>query len=183
MKLIDRVLAVILGLVTASACVFLFLLMLEIIPHEYVNNFLHNVKILWSIKLLACIGTIVVLAISLRLIFMAPKKEPRLREPQYINITSDGNIKITSEAVNDVASRSAKEIDGVVESKSNIRINEAGLNIRMSLITTTEVNLPELAASVQNTVKNSLENICGISPASIQIMIEKNQNQPQRTIK
>ena len=118
---------------------------------------------------------------------MANEKNDNLT---VINTDVQGDVKIADDVVAAIAAIAAAEVDGVGETPAGlgdtlmayvgvkkaergVRVEIAGniVHVEMKLTVLYGYNIPEVSSKVQEKVKNSIENMTGLSVAGINIRV------------
>lgn len=175
MKTLDRFLYFLLVLVLLAGCAGAVYVMID--PEQartLLDNFIYNVENQFVMKLAIVAVVLVILALALKVLFSRSRDGGRSRrEPMQIIISADGNVRITADTVSEIIVHAAKKLPEVRDAKCALNQDEAGLNVVMTIFVTGEDSIPEIAENTTKTVRETMENICGIVPANIRILAEK----------
>lgn len=83
-----------------------------------------------------------------------------------------GRVTTTNTALENVVRRAVRQIRGVREVRPVIRPLPGGLNVFLRLVLLPEVRVPEVAAEVQEAVKEQIRSTVGVEVAEVKIQIE-----------
>lgn len=174
MKPLDRLLYFLLALLLIAGCAGVVYAMID---PDYVelllSNFIYNMKHLWYIKVVAGAAVLLVLILTLKVLFSRSGDGARGREPKQISISADGNVRITAAAVNEIVVQAAKEVADVRDAQCTLDQGEAGVNVLLTIYISGEQSIPNIAESTQQSIDDTMRNICGIIPANVRILVEK----------
>lgn len=91
--------------------------------------------------------------------------------------TDDGGIYINLDTVSSLATRAVKKIEGVKDLRVKTVMNDEGANIAVKVSLSPDVVIPEVSVSIQQSVKNDIETLCGIRVKKVTIQVD-NSLQP-----
>jgi len=136
-------------------------------PLAYLQNFLTGTNERWVLGLLGVFGFLVSLTI-IRNIFRS--KIPTQTE---VVSTSLGKIKITISALEHMAIKTAKQINGVKEAKPVIKCTPGGIAIFMQINLVPDIHIPDTTALIQNKLKEHFNKVAGIEVEEVRILVSK----------
>lgn len=174
MKTLDRFLYFLLVLVLLAGCAGAVFVMVD--PDQtrtLLDNFIYNVEHQFIMKLAVGAVVLAILILSLKVLFSRSGDSRARREPKQIIISADGNVRITADTVSDIVVQSTKKLQEIRDAKCGLDQDESGLNVIMTIFVTGEESIPDIADRATTTVRETMENICGIMPANIRILAEK----------
>lgn len=117
------------------------------------------------------LGGAVLALIGLFSLFNISKSHKPMKHT-VIKSTQLGDIYISIDAIEELVAKSAIKILGVREIKPIIKPTEQGIAVLIKGQVNTEESIPEISTQLQNTVRESLETIAGISVVEVKIQIE-----------
>lgn len=85
-----------------------------------------------------------------------------------------GRVSVALVALEDLIRRTISRLPEVKEGRVDIRASKKGLRVRIRLVLCSEVNIPEITSTVQETVKRKIQDIIGLDePINITVYIGK----------
>ncbi|HHV06913.1 MAG TPA: alkaline shock response membrane anchor protein AmaP [Firmicutes bacterium] len=117
-----------------------------------------------------------VLAIGLRLavLSLAGRKPPGA----LISRSELGEVSITVPAVENMVQRTATQVDGVKEVRPSVAAKSEGVAVKLKTWVEKDVNVPELAAQVQEILGSHLKEVAGLAVASINVEVQGVGSEP-----
>lgn len=121
------------------------------------------------------IGFLVVALLSL----ISSLKVQKPPKSIIINNTLVGQVSITVPAIKVIIMKAIKKVEGVKEVKSDIKSAAEGVVVNLHIMIDPELSVPETTKSIQNIVKQYLEEIGGMPVAEIKVLVDDfGTNQP-----
>ncbi|MDK2823255.1 MAG: hypothetical protein PWQ67_1507 [Clostridia bacterium] len=145
-------------------------------PLTYLDSLLTSVNERWVLGILGLLGILVGITV-LRNTFK--NRTPTQTE---VVVTSLGKIKITINALEHMAGKVAKQVQGVKESKPVIKCTPNGIAIFMQVNLAPEMNIPETTTQIQNKVKEYFSKVAGIDVEEVRILITKLSNEAKSRV-
>lgn len=114
---------------------------------------------------------IALLVIALLSLFSSLKIQTR---PSSITIqnTLVGQVSITVPALKVIIMKAIKKVEGVKEVKSSVSSDPQGLIVNLHIMIEPELSVPDTTKSIQNIVKQYIEEIGGLPVAEIKILVD-----------
>jgi len=136
-----------------------------------------------SLKLIA--GILAVVFLFINFVFYRIFSEGRRREGIIAFDNPDGRVSVALSALEDLIKRVVTRLSEVKEVKSGIAVSRKGLKIKMKLIITSEVSIPEVTSRVQNLIKQKIQDAIGMDEdVEVEIYVGKILSEhPQEKIK
>lgn len=123
--------------------------------------------------LIGCVGLLVFL-VSLRLIIGFNKRNAQ-KEPVATAATiatgDYGTVQISLAAIDAMVQRHCRANSKVREATSVVSTRDAGVAISLKLVLLSDVNVPEVTAELQKSLKEYIEGLTGIVVNDISIMV------------
>ncbi|MBF0521553.1 MAG: alkaline shock response membrane anchor protein AmaP [Candidatus Omnitrophica bacterium] len=85
-----------------------------------------------------------------------------------------GRVRVSLIAMEDIVKKTVMKLGDVNEVKSDIRATKRGLRLKVRLSLCSEVNIPEFASKIQETIKDKIQDMIGLDePLYISIYVGK----------
>lgn len=85
-----------------------------------------------------------------------------------------GRVTVSLAALEDLIRRVLARMSEVREARAEIRASKKGLNVKVRMFLSTEVNIPETTSRVQEVAKRKLQDIIGLNePVNVTVYISK----------
>ncbi|MFZ5943393.1 MAG: alkaline shock response membrane anchor protein AmaP [Bacillota bacterium] len=136
-------------------------------PLTYLDNFLRGTNERWVLGILGLIGTLISLAV-IRTTFRS--KIPSQTE---VVVTQLGKIKITISALESMAGKVAKQINGVKDAKPIIKCTPTGIAVFMQIFLSPDIHIPDTTTKIQNQVREYFSKVAGIEVEEVRILVTK----------
>jgi len=137
-----------------------------------VNNNINLIYSNFTNQILLAIVGFLIFAIALYLIWL--KQKIAAQVPSVKVISDDGEIKITTTSLEQIILNVLNDIKGVKEIKPDIQLQKTGsIRAILSLIVTTDCNIPDTAHFIQQKLKEELPKISGVEIEDIKINVNK----------
>ncbi|MGE5418133.1 MAG: alkaline shock response membrane anchor protein AmaP [Acidobacteriota bacterium] len=89
-----------------------------------------------------------------------------------IQDTANGSVVITIPAIKQMIMKAVRHVEGVREVKPEVGSNKSGLVIYLTVMVSPEYKLPELTATIQVKVRDHLEQLGGLTVASVEVTVD-----------
>jgi uncharacterized alkaline shock family protein YloU len=86
--------------------------------------------------------------------------------------TNIGEIRISLNSIENIASHTCKRINGVKESKTLVRKSDDGVQIEARMIVMPDMSIPVISEEVQGRVKKAVEEASGIMVKNVNVIID-----------
>jgi len=112
--------------------------------------------------------SLLVLVASLRLLYSAFAR-PRAH---VVHETELGEVRISREAVSNLMQRVAKQVRGIRDVRPDVSIRPDGIDARLRIWVSPDVNIPALAGQVQDELRRAVREVVGVELAEITLRVE-----------
>lgn len=168
MKYLDRALLLIQA--TGGTLVSLLFLLLAfgwLAPLGYLRTSLQDI---YGRALIAVLSSLF-LVVSLRLLLYNTGRMPA--KQAVVHETTLGQIKVSLHAVENLVKKVARQIKGVRDVKAYVFTNKTNdIEVQLRAVVSPEISIPAVAAEIQQTVKEYILDVVGVSVASVKVYIE-----------
>ena len=89
-----------------------------------------------------------------------------------VKTTQLGEVSISLDAVEELVVKSAKKVLGVREIKPIIKTTQQGIAILIKGRVNSEENIPQISVQLQDVVRETIENIAGVTVVEVKVHIE-----------
>jgi len=99
-------------------------------------------------------------------------------KPDSIIVDSSlaGQVSITVPAIKVIIMKAVKKVDGVKEIKPAVSTSNDGLVVYLHTAINPDYNVPEMSKSLQQIVKEYLENIGGLQVSQVKVLVDDFSN-------
>lgn len=111
------------------------------------------------------------LAVSVRFLISGFRYD-RSKKHAIVRHTAYGEVKITLTALEGMAQKIAKTVDGLREIKASVYPLNEGILIQLHALTTSDLNIPEATVKAQQSIKEYIEEYTGITVAEVKVTID-----------
>jgi uncharacterized alkaline shock family protein YloU len=103
------------------------------------------------------------------------------REPLSVtHKMENGDVKITYDTLEQLATRAAMKLRGVQDLKTRVRVNEGGaLVIAMKFAIEADLDIPKTTAELQTSVKEYIEGTAGLKVEQVTVYVTELSAQPE----
>jgi flagellar basal body-associated protein FliL len=120
----------------------------------------------------ACLLLLAVLVLFGVVFSSSGSKDKGGKPANVVQVGADGdNIQISTAAVDCIIQQQKVKFSAVNEMETKISTNTEGVQIILKVTADAAANMPELAANLQNAVKEQLESMVGLNVASVKVII------------
>lgn len=176
MKLLERFILLIFSLVFITIGVISLLIGIEFFSETYIEDIISQVYSSSDIKITVIIISIIVIVFGLYLLFSSLRSKKEVAFSTKINEV--GNVRISMETIENIVLNVSGKIRGVKEQKVRVRIEDNdSVTIVLKVIVDGTTSIPELSENVQNSVKDTVEEIVGVTVNQVHIIVS-NLNKP-----
>lgn len=136
-------------------------------PLTYLELFLRGSNERWMLGILG--------VISILIGFIILRKSLRVKTSTQTEVISTklGKIKITISALEHMATKVAKEIEGVMDTKPVIKSTPGGIAVFMQVNLAPDINIPDTTSLVQDKIKVYFGQVVGIEVEEVRILVSK----------
>ncbi len=86
--------------------------------------------------------------------------------------TNIGEIRISLNSIENIASNASKRCNGIKESKTLVKKAEDGVDIEVRVIVMPDISIPVISEEVQGRVKKSVEDASGITVRNVRVIVD-----------
>lgn len=86
--------------------------------------------------------------------------------------TDIGEIRISLNSIENIASNAARRSSGIKESKTLVRNSEEGVEIELRVVVMPDISIPVISEEVQGRVKKSVEDASGIAVKNVRVIVD-----------
>jgi uncharacterized alkaline shock family protein YloU len=185
MKATDRVFMTLLMLLIIALSVFVILFCLGVLPMLDLASAIVTIEstVVW--KIVAVVASILLFILAVKVMFArtggagldsaAPSAGLRSSNAEARTLIEIApNVRITTEAINDIVQKSAQNSSSVTGATCHVvKQAEGPFQVRIGATVADGVSIPETAAEMDKRVKETLSHACGIGEVSTDIVIGK----------
>jgi uncharacterized alkaline shock family protein YloU len=136
-------------------------------PIDYLEQLLTGTNERWVLGILGLVSVVVS--------FLLFKNSIKTKTPTQTDVinTSIGKIKITNSALEHMATKVTKEINGIRETKAIIKSTPQGIAIYIQVSLMPDINIPETTTMIQNKIKEYFAQVVGIGVEEVRVLVTK----------
>jgi uncharacterized alkaline shock family protein YloU len=167
MKVWERLINFLAGIIVGVAAVIFFMLFLEQTDFIVAQlNIIHGLGIWWvfGIFLLLSLLAFFTIALALRI---------RREEKTIINQTQFGEIRITITAIENLVLRATRRIKGVKDAHVGIRADLTGLDIFIEVSVNPDLSIPQVSEEIRTKVDEYIFETVGIRVNSVKVLVTR----------
>jgi uncharacterized alkaline shock family protein YloU len=86
--------------------------------------------------------------------------------------TNIGEIRISLNSIENIASNASKRSNGIKESKTLVKKAEDGVDIEVRVVVMPDISIPVISEEVQGRVKKSVEDASGIAVRNVRVIVD-----------
>jgi uncharacterized alkaline shock family protein YloU len=86
--------------------------------------------------------------------------------------TNMGEIRISLNSVENVATNASKKAGGIRETKTTVKRADEGVQIVVRLVVMPDLSIPAISEDVQGRVKRAVEESCGIAVNDVKVVVD-----------
>lgn len=107
----------------------------------------------------------------------------RRRYPSQ-SLTQDtelGEVRVSLGAVENLVRKTASQVRGVREVRTVVTRNkEAGIDVELSLVVSSDSNIPSLSDQVQNLIRDYVHTVVGVTVGQVKVLVDNISNESRR---
>ncbi len=104
------------------------------------------------------------------LLFIRPRERT---ERSFVTSSKGGNVRISQDALREIIARSATALPGVLQVRSDLRVQERGLQIMLSCQFGENELIPQTSEELQAKVKADVELYTGIIVTEVKVLVQR----------
>lgn len=167
MTILDRIILTIYMLLMVLVSLVIVILPFNLVPLSYINLAVTELSTKWYY----CIGGIVLLGISLKLLFSGVKSSSNSRGG-IVKPSEFGDIKISTQTFESLSLRAVRQISGIKDVKVRVDIAPEGLTIYARLLVLPDINMTKIVTEVQGRMKEYVESITDMAVKEVRVDVE-----------
>lgn len=166
MQLRERLIYLLFSIVLFLTAILFMGLAFSIWPFEQIDFY---IDFLYG-NLYGALIALFVLLISLWLLSKSFK--PKETEKLITGSTAHGDYMVSFTALESMVLRASKNIEGIKELEPQIIFRDGNLSILIKAVVVSDYEIPEVSQQVQESVKNYIEEMAGVTVSAVKIFIE-----------
>ena len=166
MTLLDRVFLTIYALAVAVISVFVMSAYLGLPPAWNSRSILSALSA-WQIVPISAFFFL----FSIRVLLSGFRRE-RSHLAAVTHKTELGDVRISLDALKNVAQRAALSVRGIREAKTGVSLADGGLVVNTRVSTSIEDSVPTLSATLQDSIKKNLEESTGMEVKEVRVLVD-----------
>lgn len=170
MNLFDRFVLALYSLVLTAVSIIAIAVSVRLIPADWVGYWIYMVYNSDSTRISLFVLSAIFLLISLRFFTYGFRKRGKI-SPTIDRQGEIGDIRISLDTVESIASRAAKRLRGIRELQAKAIPVESGTAIRLKVTVDGEASIPQLTDELQKNVKHDVEQIAGIHVDKVTVLV------------
>jgi uncharacterized alkaline shock family protein YloU len=126
------------------------------------------------------IAALVLLA-GLRLAYLAlPRKKA---EHLLVQNSELGEVSVALTAIENLVQRTAGQVEGVKDVRSKVNAQAEGVSINLNAWVGSDVNVPDLAVRLQETVRQRLQQVVGLKAIAVKVAVKDIGGEPRLKVR
>lgn len=177
MGIFDRVILVMFAL-TVAVISFLVLAMAVagwVSPLDYLIDLLYSLNGRWLLGVVSSLWLIV----SLRFLYFGFRRDRPWQT--LIHETDIGEVRVSLGAVENLISKVTRGLKGVRDVRTAVFPTTGGIGVRLRTVVSPEVNVPETARHIQQTVTDYTKNVVGVEVTEVKVLVNNITNEARRS--
>ncbi len=173
MNLLEKIIFFFYNLVIAVLAVLFIVVSLRLVPLDTIGFYFHafyNSGMQTQLNNLL-IG-LIFFFVSLRFIFITFQKNSKEQSSTINYSTEIGDVKISVEAIETMATRTGRQIPGVRELVAKVVPTEFGAKIALKVSLDPDTSIPETSDKLQAEVKQYVERLSGIKIEKVLVVVK-----------
>ena len=183
LKTFDKIMLIILMLLTMGLCIFFIYFMWANFPGEYIGKEIGKMYDLLVNKLIITAVSAIVFVLCVRILFIRKRsgkgqEKVQASTPGLLIRTGDsGSAYLTNSALEGMILKCVRGNAKVRDCVCAIIPNENNVSISLRITFVADVVLPEATQEVQSELKENIESLTGITVRDIQVLVEAPEKQ------
>ncbi|MHA0855562.1 alkaline shock response membrane anchor protein AmaP [Paenibacillus sp. CMAA1364] len=163
-KILDRLLLFLYSLSIAILSVAAILQLNGALPFKWVDQSNYGVFIT------VIIGLVILFLLSIRFFYISIRRDHN-KTTSIDQHTEYGDIQISVETIENLCLKAASKVRGIRDLKARIRMDQAGIDIKIRAVVDGEYSIPTLSSDIQKQVHDYLQETTGIPVANVAVYI------------
>lgn len=182
MKYLDRLINFIFSLAILLVSIVVIMISAGFIGYESVDVWIKTTLFSTANNTVTCIVSIVVFLAALKTTIFLSRTNGKKKSAILVD-TNHGKVQIAQETIENTAKGATKKYEEIKDVQVRMLKEKRGINVYMALMVMPNTNVIELSASVQDAVKEAIEDTTGVKVNNVDIKIknisEGRQNKPK----
>ena len=182
MKYLDRLINFIFSLAILLVSIVVIMISAGFIGYESVDAWIKTTLFSTANNTVTCIVSIIVFLAALKTTIFLSRTNGKKKSAILVD-TNHGKVQIAQETIENTAKGVAKKYEEIKDVQVRMLKEKRGINVYMALMVMPNTNVIELSASVQDAVKEAIEDTTGVKVNNVDIKIknisEGRQNKPK----
>ena len=182
MKYLDRLINFIFSLAILLVSIVVIMISAGFIGYESVDAWIKTTLFSTANNTVTCIVSIVVFLAALKTTIFLSRTNGKKKSAILVD-TNHGKVQIAQETIENTAKGATKKYEEIKDVQVRMLKEKRGINVYMALMVMPNTNVIELSASVQDAVKEAIEDTTGVKVNNVDIKIknisEGRQNKPK----
>ncbi|BAU27426.1 putative alkaline shock family protein YloU [Aneurinibacillus soli] len=175
MNLFDRFILTLYSLALVVISLFVMAAGLNLISSVYIETAIAEMYTSSQVGMIYFAAAAVFFLISLKFLFGSMRggaSRPHTA-PSVQRSNEYGNVQITVETLESLATHAARRIRGVRDLKARIAAHENGTAVHMKVAVDGETPIPDLTQQIQQAVKERIETIAGVELTEVTVLVSE----------
>ncbi len=173
MKILFRVLLAIYAFCLAVVSAFAMYIVID--PQAYVDiseSIIHVISTDNATALRIVVFVTALLFFALSIMFLLSGVRSSKDKKAVSKHTNIGEIRISLNSIENIASNASKRSTGIRESKTLVKKAEDGVDIEVRVVVMPDISIPVISEEVQGRVKKSVEDASGITVKNVKVIVD-----------
>ena len=173
MNLLEKIIFFFYNLAIAVLSILFIVISLRLLPLDTIGFYFHT---MYYSGLQGQLNNLLIglifFFVSLRFIFITFQKNSKARSSAITYSTEIGDVKISVEAIETMATRTGRQIPGVRDLVAKVVPTEFGAKIALKVSLDPETSIPETTDMLQEEVKKYVERLSGIKIEKVIVVVK-----------
>lgn len=171
MKYLDRLINFIFSLAILLISIVVIMISAGFIGYESVNEWVKLTLFSAQNNTITCIVSIIVFLAALKTTIFLSRTNGKKKSAILVD-TNHGKVQIAQETIESTAKGATKKYEQIKDVQVRMMKEKKGINVYMALLVMPNTNVIELSASVQDAVKEAIEDTTGVKVNNVDIKIK-----------
>lgn len=119
------------------------------------------------------LGAVGIILATIALIMLAWGLKPSKRaDTVVVDKGMAGEVSVSIAAIKAIIMKAIRQVEGIKELRPEVSNSSAGVIVKLHTMINPEHNVPEIAQSLQNVVRENLEKVGGLQVAEIKVLVD-----------
>lgn len=175
MNLFDRFILTLYSLALVVISLFVMATSLNLISSTYITSAIEEIYTSSQVGMIYFVAAAIFFLISLKFLFTSVRaRGDRGRAGVSVhNPTEYGDVRITLETIESIATAAARRIRGIRDLKARVRAEENKTSIHVKVTVDGETPIPGLVEQVQQVTKERVETIADLAIAEVTVLVSE----------